>query len=286
VERPKFEQYFIHGLLAFLALLTSDLLIVGNRSLMMPTSAPPIRKAVPVLKKEKPALDQIIARNIFNSDGVIPSPLNKGGGDLQENIPVLSQLPVNLIGTIVHVNPAKSLATIEFKNTNKILPFAPNDDMEGLAKLLRVDRKRAIFRNTSNNRVEFIQIKDDNSISFETSKKGALDIEQKGNNFVVKRTELEKWLNNLPELLQQARAVPHQDTTGKIDGFIVLDIMPGSLFEKLGILKNDIIKSVNGQKVDSPARALELYQELKSTNSVSIEVGRGDKNEVLSYNVM
>lgn len=284
-SRPRFEPYYIHALLAFIALLTSDLLIVANRGLMMPTGAAPVRKSQAPLRKEKPAYDQIIARNMFNADGVIPPPINKEHAPQEENVPVLSQLPLVLIGTIVHVNQAKSIATIELKNLNKILPFAPNDDMEGLGKMLRVDRKRAIFRNSANNRVEYIEIKDDNAISFETSKKGSLEIEQRGNNFVVKKSELDKWLNNLPEILQQARAVPHQDATGKVDGFIILDIQPGSLFEKLGLLKNDLLKSVNGQKVDSPARALELYQDLKTANSVAIEVDRAGRSETLSYNV-
>lgn len=289
VERPPFERYYLHAFLAFLALLTADLLIVGNRDLMMPTSAPPANTTRRALKPlEHPILDKILARNIFNADGVIPPPI--GGtseGPSQENVPVPSQLPLTLIGTIVHVNPAKSVATIELKNANKILPFIPNDDMEGLGTMVKIERKKAIFRNANNHRLEYIEIKEENSVSFETSKKttaSGAEIKQEGNNFTLKRGDLDKLLNNLPEYLQQARAVPHAPN-GKIEGFIILDIMPGSIFEKLGVQKNDVIKGVNGRPVDSPAKALELYNELKGASNIALDLERGGQTTTLNYNV-
>ncbi len=234
--------------------------------------------------------DKILARNIFNSDGVIPPAINQGAGEQnqEEANPVPSQLPLVLLGTIVHVNPARSVATIEMKNNNKILPFIPNDDMEGIAKLLKVDRKRAIFRNLNNNRLEYIEIKEDSNIVFETRKKGSTsgEIDQKGNNFSIKKSLIDKLISNLPEHLQQARAVPYTPPGGsKIEGFIILDIQPGSIFEQIGLTKNDILKGVNGQKVDSPARALELYNDLKTAGSISLEIERGGRFETLNYTI-
>lgn len=290
VERPRFERFYIYGLLFFLALLTADLIIVANRDLMMPKSAPPARRPPPPKPMALGSYDKIIGRNIFNADGVIPPPINQGGGSqpTDEATPVPSQLPIVLVGTIVHVNAARSLATVEMKNSNKIIPFVPNDDMEGLAKLLKVERKRAIFRNLNNNRLEYIEIKDDSAIVFETKKKAGPvgEIDQKGNTFAIKRTLIDKLITNLPEHLQQARAVPYTPPGGsKIEGFIILDIQPGSIFEQIGLAKNDIIQEVNGQKVDSPARALELYNELKTAGSISIGVERGGRSETLNYTI-
>jgi general secretion pathway protein C len=289
VERPRFERFYIYGLLFFLALLTADLIIVSQRDLMMPRSAPPARRPPPPKPMALGNYEKVLARNIFNADGVIPPPLNQGGSGQQNDdaTPVPSQLPIILVGTIVHVNPARSLATVEMKNSNKIIPFIPNDDMEGLAKLLKVERKRAIFRNSNNNRIEYIEIKDDSTVVFETNKKaGATEIDQKGNTFSLKRSLIDKLITNLPEHLQQARAVPYTPPGGsKVEGFIILDIQPGSIFEQIGLAKNDIIKGVNGQKVDSPARALELYNELKTAGSISLEVERGGRFETFTYSI-
>jgi len=291
VERPRFEKYYIYLLLGFVALLTADLVILGFRDQMMPTNAPPSGRAPPPLREASiESYDSVVSRNIFNSDGVIPPPINKSGGGqpADEQTPVPSQLPMQLIGTIVHVNPARSIATVELKNTNKIIPFIPNDDMEGMATLIRVDRKRAIFRNSNNGRLEYIEIKDNNVISFERNKKATTTtgIEQSGNNFTLTRNTVDKFLNNLPEHLQQARAVPYiPPGSNKVEGFIILDIMQGSVFEQIGLKRNDVIKGVNGQKVDSPGKALELYNELKNTNGIALEIERDGRQETLSYTI-
>ncbi len=289
-ERPRFEKFYIYGLIAFFALLTADLIILGFRDRMMPTSAPPARRSqIMANQRSSESYDNIVSRNMFNADGVIPPALNKGTTEQPtDTTPVPSSLPMQLVGTIVHVNPARSVATIEMKNTNKILPFIPNDDMEGMATLIRIDRKRAIFRNSNNGRLEYIEIKDDNVIQFERGKKSAKgeSIEANGNNFSLTRATVDKFLNNLPELLQQARAVPYiPPGSSKVEGFIILDIMQGSVFEQIGLKRNDVIKGVNGQRVDSPGKALELYNELKSSNGIAMEIERDGRSETLTYTI-
>ncbi len=289
IERPRFEKFYIYGLLSFLGLLTADVTIIGFRDKMMPTSAPSAKHAPPLASSmQYENYDNIVARNIFNSDGVIPPALNKSGAKSEDDsAPVPSQLPMQLIGTIVHVNKARSIATVELKNINKILPFIPNDDMEGLATLIRIDRKRIVFRNNNNGRMEYIQIKDENAISFDRGKKtNTSGIDQRGNSFTVQRSMIDKMLNNLPELLQQARAVPYiPPGSSKVEGFIILDIAKDSIFENIGLKKNDVLKTVNNQKIDSPAKALELYNELKTQNGIALEVERDGRSETLNYTI-
>jgi len=53
----------------------------------------------------------------------------------------------------------------------------------------------------------------------------------------------------------------------------------------LGFQIGDVIKGVNGEKVDSPAKALELYNTLKTSNQVKILMDRGGKETEFDYNV-
>jgi general secretion pathway protein C len=291
--RPPFEGVYPYILAAFIGFMAADLAILAYRDKMLPTSPPPARR--PIVKTPPPRdkfdYEKIVQRNMFNSDGVIPPPVGgkKEDQKQEENVPVLSQLPLTLVGTIVHVNPARSIATIEMKNGGKILPFVPNDEIEGLATVVKIERKRCIFRNLNNSRLEYIEIKDDSAVSFETSKKAgpAGPVKQEGNTFSLKRDEVNALINNLPEVLQQARAVPNiiPGSGGRVDGFRILDIAPGSIFEKLGLQRQDVIKEVNGQPVDSPARALELYNELKSAGSVQISIDRGGRKENFNYSI-
>ncbi|HEX4923055.1 MAG TPA: type II secretion system protein GspC [Bdellovibrionales bacterium] len=292
-SRPPFERLYPYVLAAFIGFLAADLLILAYRDRMLPTAAPPGKRPVVKMAERRERFDyeRIAQRNMFNNDGIIPPPVGKKDQPEEQPLdnPVPSQLPLTLVGTIVHVNPARSIATIELKSQNKILPFVPNDEIEGLAKVLKIERKRCIFRNTNNNRLEYIEIKDDSPISFETNKKAATEapVKQEGNNFSLKRDEVNNLINNLPEVLQQARAVPNivPGSGGRVDGFRILDIAPGSIFEKLGLQRQDVIKEVNGQMVDSPARALELYNELKSAGSIQISIDRNGRKENFNYTI-
>ena len=288
---PGFARHLGMGLTLLLALMAADLGIIAIRDRMLPSGAPvPARPpSPPPIKPGRFEYDVVTQRNVFNSDGKIPPALGQTEETApQDGEPVPSQLPLNLVGTIVHVNPARGVATIEIKTSNKILSFVPNDAIESLATLVRVERKKAIFRNLGSGRLEYIEIKDEAGLKIGMAKKGAgPSIDQQGSTFTLKRSDLNKVLDNLPEVLQQARAVPNivPGSGGRIDGFKILDIMPGSIYEKIGIQRMDIIKEVNGQPVDSPARAMELYNELKNSPQLSLTLERGGRLETNNYRV-
>lgn len=292
VSRPPFEKFYVYALVVMGAYMTADLTILYFRDKMIPTAAPP-GKTTPPPRPNNPLLveyDIITKRNIFNADGIIPPALSSPEADgLKPNLdgPArLSTLPLKLVGTIVHINAAKSLATIEVKG--KFLPFIPNDDIEGLATLLKVERRRIIFRNASNGLNEYIEMKEGKSLNFGLRKETPATVssaapEQK--DFAFKRDEVNNMIRNLPELLQQARAEPKVLPGGKIDGFCMVDIMPGSLYEKIGLRVGDCIKGVNGEPVDSPARAMEMYQQLRTANRIQIDIDRNGSKETLTYTI-
>jgi general secretion pathway protein C len=72
---------------------------------------------------------------------------------------------------------------------------------------------------------------------------------------------------------------------GKIDGFRILDVVDGSLFTKLGIKNGDIIKSVDGDPVDSPAKAMDLYNSLRNKQQVQISMDRNGSPTTMTYNI-
>lgn len=296
--RAPFEGTYIYLFAALSGLMAADLALIMYRDQFLPTSPPPLGLKKPVQVPVPTMYDYKVVsdRNIFNADGVIPKALSKdeegapGDGQKSPDGPAtLSSLPLNLVGTIVHANPAKSVATIEVRSgASKILPYFPNDAIESLAVLIKVERKKAIFRNTQTNRLEYIQIKDDSTLNFKQQAVAA-PAHTGGENteFTVKRADLNNYMKNLPELLQQATAIPNiiPGTGGKVDGFKIIDIAPNSVYEKLGIKKNDVIKGVNGDLVDSPAKAMELYNTLKTSNRISLEVERNGSKVDMSYTI-
>ena len=62
---------------------------------------------------------------------------------------------------------------------------------------------------------------------------------------------------------------------GVANGFKLFSIQPGSLYASIGIENGDVVQRVNGYEMNSPEKALELYQKLKESGHVTIELERG-----------
>ena len=103
-------------------------------------------------------------------------------------------------------------------------------------------------------------------------------------NKTMSRAHLQKQLNNFPALLSQARAVPHF-VNGKIGGFSVTNIVPGSLYQQAGLQNGDIIVSVNGEKITGAQQAMAIYTKLKSSTSLDLELIRAGGMQSIHYNI-
>jgi general secretion pathway protein C len=296
-KRPAFEKWLSYLLFVFIGFAVADLLILSYRDLMLPNQTPPSRpkKALNENMVSRGAYNTIISRNIFSADGVIPDALIPKGQDpnkMDDVAPVLSQLPLTLVGTLVHSNPEKSIAAIEIRGKNQTLSYTPKRNIENLATLLKVERQRIVFRNLNSNVLEFIEMKPfgNQKVAFGATTTGPVaggsgDVKSLGDNkFTIKRADLQKHLNDLSSILMQARAVPARDTvTGEVIGYRIVDFQPNSIFSQLGIQRMDLIKGVNGESVDTPQKAMELFNMFKSSNKIEMKVDRGGRTETLEY---
>lgn len=295
-RKPPFEKYIPYLLFIFMGYCIADLVILNYRGLMLPTQAPPARpqKSDDNLITPRGALNTIISRNIFSSDGVIPDALvpagQEGRGSSDDSAPVLSSLPLVLKGTIVHSNPEKSIANIEVRSKNTTLAYGVGRKIEGLATLEKVERTKAILRNLNNNRLEFIEMKTENGkISFgkgNPAPGGKSEIAQVApNKYEIKRSDLLKHTADMASLLQQASMIPRRGPGGEIECFRFVAIQPGSIFTQLGFQPGDCLKGVNGEKIDSPAKAMQMYNSLKSASNIKIQMERDGRDTESDYTV-
>ncbi len=296
-KRPAFEPWLSYLLFVFIGFTVADLLILSYRDLMLPNQTPPAhpKKTINDNLVSRGALNTIISRNIFSADGLIPNALIPKGQDpnkMDEMAPVLSQLPLNLIGTLVSSNPEKSIAAIEIRGKNQTLSYTPKRNIENLATLLKVERQKVILRNLNSNALEFIEMKPygNQKVAFGAMTPvagGSGEVKNLGDNkFTIKRADLQKYLNDLPSILMQARAVPARDkVTGEVIGYRIVDFQPNSIFSQLGIQRMDLIKTVNGEPVDTPQKAMELFNMFKNSNNIKMSVDRGGRNETLDYSI-
>lgn len=291
-NRPPFEGAYLYLLALFAGYLIADVGILMVRPAMLPTQPPPNR---PVRMPSAPFTDvskyqPISKRNIFNQDGKIPQALTGGGGDFIDAAPVASQLPLKLEGTLVHSNPKKSVATVTVKSKNEAISVMVDHDVENMARITAIERRRLIFRNLNNNRLEYIEIPKDSAVTFGMTEpaRSNSEVVQKGDfEFTMRRADINKYTADLGSILQQARMVPNiiPGSGGRVDGFRFVAIQPGSIYEKLGFKPMDVIKKVNGEDINSPTKAMELYNALKSESRLQLSVERNGREEIFKYDI-
>jgi len=239
--------------------------------------------------------DKIVSRNIFNS-GAMPVPIaNLKKTDEKEveedNDPVLTGLQITLEGTIVHRNPFRSLATVTANG--QMLSYSVGDEIKGLAEIVSVVRKKVIFRNLKNRKLEYAEISRDQVRPQRTqvkkrpvvSKPRAL-VQRNGNRFTAKRADVNKQLSNIGALARQANSRPARDpATGELIGYEIFAIKPDSLFETLGLKNGDIIREVNGTRISNPAKAMGMFNQLKKASEINVSINRNGSNEELEYTI-
>ena len=107
---------------------------------------------------------------------------------------------------------------------------------------------------------------------------------QQGNDFFLRSEELDQELNNFTKLLNQARVVPHTKD-GKFVGYQIRAIDKGSLYEKLGLKNGDIIREINGDPIDSPEKAMNLFKVLRNEKEFMLNLDRGGNDTHLNYHI-
>jgi general secretion pathway protein C len=242
----------------------------------------------------------IIARNYFNSamaepinDDSGPDISDEGAKDLLAGEGQPSDLRAALVGTVVASDKKWSMAMITDLTSSETDVYRIHDQLMDEARLVAIlSRKVVINRNGVNEYLELQEKANPKRPGRRTTSphhrpesslgKG---IKKTGkDSWTIDRGEIDKTLSNLNNIAMQARIVP-SFKNGQANGFKLFAIRPGSVYSKLGIQNGDIIHKINGFAMNSPDKALEIYQKLKSASSVDIEVTRRGQSKKLSYKI-
>ena len=102
----------------------------------------------------------------------------------------------------------------------------------------------------------------------------------------IDRGLLDEKLQDLGALGREARVIPNYDReSGSYKGFKLIGVRPNSLYRNIGIRSGDVILQVNGEEMNSPSKALELFTKLQTSNAISLDIKRRGKVETLTYKI-
>ncbi|HAZ12405.1 MAG: hypothetical protein A2X86_15825 [Bdellovibrionales bacterium GWA2_49_15] len=222
----------------------------------------------------------------------------KDGGEeakvcLQANRP--SSLPLKLINTVVLQDSIKSMASVAVRGANTPTEVREGDKLETMASIGKIERLRVIFKNLKSNDCEFIDNMDEriNSASPITyvdpqSGKKLLDaarpkeIRNEGNKFVIKKTYRDQILQDVGNILSQARAVQLKNPDGTLS-FKMTEVVPGSIYSHLNITDGDVIHHINGREITNLNDVMNMFGRIKDLDHLSISINRGGSDVELEY---
>ena len=205
-------------------------------------------------------------------------------------IPVRSSLHGTLVGTAIADPRRYSLVQITNPDLNETQVYAIGDKYQG-ARIYAVEKERVLIDNNGSN--EYI----DNSAAAPpnlgmqpippvpgqpTDSGGVKQLSE--NQYVVAKSEINNALTNLSDLATKARIVP-SFKNGVANGFKLFSIVPDSLYAKIGIQNGDVIRRINGYEMNSPDKALEIYQKLRDASRIEIELERRGETLRKSYSI-
>jgi general secretion pathway protein C len=82
--------------------------------------------------------------------------------------------------------------------------------------------------------------------------------------------------HDLSKVLMQAAAVPVY-ANGELQGFRLLDIEPGSIYELAGLQNGDIVTAINSQPLTDVGRTIKLLQSLRDEAKADVTVQRAER---------
>lgn len=100
----------------------------------------------------------------------------------------------------------------------------------------------------------------------------------------LKRSQIESSVKNVNELMKQVKIRPHTEN-GQAAGLMLSSIQRGSIFRRMGLRSGDVITGVNGNSLVSVDDALKIYENMKSSSNMSIEIKRRGRNRTIDYNI-
>ena len=228
------------------------------------------RAAQPGLQAQPAERYNIIAeRNLFLTTLQAIVDKNTAGGLL----PSEEYTAFDLKGTIA-IDPNLGYAIVEEKGKGKQKLYRLGD-MIGSAKLVRITRNTVVLKGAEK---EFImKIKE----VAEGSGPGRFG-QGPGSGIAISRQEVTQSLGDLKSIMSQAVVRPFF-AGGVQQGFVVSNIVPGSLYQKLGLQNGDVVIDVNSKKLESADDILQLVNVMQAGGSVSVNLLRNGQNETINY---
>ncbi len=196
-----------------------------------------------------------------------------GDRSMDTGSPAGQGIGFRLVGTAVSDDaPEKSLAVMEHQSTGKQGAYSEGDQL-GEFMVMEILHGKVIIATVTGDVVLSM-----NSGSYA----GGL-VSNPGTG-KLSAEEVEAVIPDYEALMYQIR-VRSYFAGGRLAGFVIYKIEPGSIFERMGLKNGDVIESVNGKFFATTQPVVEFYDALMESETVALEILRDNSRKGLLFNI-
>lgn len=252
------------------------------------SSSPPVllsqQAELPQLHEED--FQVILRRNLFDSEAVG----EVGQVDLSTASIADKTAPrakttagnLRLIGTVTAGEESLALINVG----KKVGVFRLSDEVVSDVTVVDIGRKQVVLDDHGSQRKLVLKKPKNSKVSAiqrsnePTKHQGVVAVDD--DRWQVSRSVANNARANLSSLLKTARMVP-QVKNGKTVGFKLVELKKDSLLEQIGLKVGDLVVEINQVKLNSPEKALQIFQQVREANNITLGLIRNGKPKTFEY---
>ena len=242
------------------------------------------------LKTTQTDLNLILQNNIFDANSRSADAtmnLEVAAARGQEASTTDTRADLKLFGTVVAAERSQVLLEVN----KKLKIYHLDDKIPGGGTIEDIRRNQVEIRNRDQSLTTLILHEKspvsgrDTGPAVKTSRGDEGTVREIGENrWMISRNTIESVRENFADQLRLAHMQP-RTVGGKTDGFLIQRINPRSILVKVGLRRGDVIIDVNNIKLDSPEKALQVFQQLREARQISVAVERKGKPMSFEYEI-
>ncbi len=245
---------------------------------MAPPPAAEATAPLPAIAAREPieAYHTILERNVFGTTTQATEDKQAKNKPQQQDITLLFDLRGTVAGEGKY-----GFAVIEDKNTRKQRLVKTGDVVSG-ARVVRIKRNSLdVLIDDQERTLKMVQ-RTEAPIVPPAGFKTPFAPVTSGGTITVNRSEITEALNDMGSILRQAQVRPFFKA-GVPEGFLITNIQPGSLYQRMGITNGDILQGIDGRRIQTADDMMSFLNILKGASGMALLMQRGGKQQTVNY---
>jgi len=101
----------------------------------------------------------------------------------------------------------------------------------------------------------------------------------------LNRSMIDNAMGDVSKLMTEITITPHTAEDGQQAGLALQNIKPNSIFRRMGLRNGDVLVGVDGERIESVDDALGLYENLKTSSEVQVQILRRGQERTIEYRI-